>query len=191
MISLPLCNGRVPSIAAVCIRTSSEHQAEKASPAGREADCRGLTEVAVYRDNERHLVGRRPEEQRHQLEMKRRIVKSLVEKVVIEKDRSLRVVFHLDVVMLLERAGMTAEIDSVETYTVDSISSVIDISCWWSCDVDGMLALRTGYRQCRVSHRSISVSTRGRSKRGSPPSVDVCTLPPSSWKWCGAVATVG
>ena len=57
------------------------------------------------------------EERRQQFEMKRQIVKSLVEKIVIEKDRNLRVVFHLDVVTLLERAGMTAEIDSVGIYT--------------------------------------------------------------------------
>ena len=52
-----------------------------------------------------------------QFEMNRRIVKSLVERVEIEKDRTLRVVFHLDVATLLERAGMTAQIDSAEIYT--------------------------------------------------------------------------
>jgi site-specific DNA recombinase len=48
--------------AAIYIRTSSEHQGEKASPDEQEADCRrladehGLTVVAVYRDTERYRV---------------------------------------------------------------------------------------------------------------------------------------
>jgi hypothetical protein len=49
--------------------------------------------------------------------MKRQIVKSLVEKVVIEKDRHLRVVFHLDIVKLLEQAAMTAQVQSAGIYT--------------------------------------------------------------------------
>jgi hypothetical protein len=51
-------------------------------------------------------------ERHRQFEMKRRIVKSLVETVGIERDRNLRVGFHLDVAALLERAGMTAPIHS-------------------------------------------------------------------------------
>jgi len=51
--------------AVIYIRTSSEHQAEKASPEEQEADCRelaeehGLTVVEVYRDIERYRVGNR------------------------------------------------------------------------------------------------------------------------------------
>ena len=51
--------------AAIYIRTSSEHQAEKASPEEQEADCRKLAEehglkvVAVYRDTERYRVKNR------------------------------------------------------------------------------------------------------------------------------------
>jgi hypothetical protein len=52
-------------LAAIYIRTSSEHQAEKASPEEQERDCRSLAEqhglkvTAVYRDTERYRVGRR------------------------------------------------------------------------------------------------------------------------------------
>ena len=48
--------------AAIYIRTSSEAQGEKASPAEQEADCRslakekGLTVVHVYRDIEKYRV---------------------------------------------------------------------------------------------------------------------------------------
>jgi DNA invertase Pin-like site-specific DNA recombinase len=55
----PITNGR---LAAIYVRTSSEHQAEKASPEEQEADCRklaeerGLTVVKVYRDIERYRV---------------------------------------------------------------------------------------------------------------------------------------
>ncbi len=51
--------------AAIYIRVSSEHQAEKASPEEQEADCRtlaaqhGLTVVKVYRDVEKYRVKRR------------------------------------------------------------------------------------------------------------------------------------
>jgi DNA invertase Pin-like site-specific DNA recombinase len=46
----------------IYIRTSSEHQAEKSSPAEQEADCRkmaadqGLQIVNVYRDIEKYRV---------------------------------------------------------------------------------------------------------------------------------------
>jgi site-specific DNA recombinase len=52
-------------LAAIYVRTSSEHQAEKASPDEQERDCRALAEqqglivAAVYRDIERYRVGRR------------------------------------------------------------------------------------------------------------------------------------
>jgi DNA invertase Pin-like site-specific DNA recombinase len=52
-------------LAAIYVRTSSEHQAEKASPEEQERDCRALAEqqglivAAVYRDTERYRVGRR------------------------------------------------------------------------------------------------------------------------------------
>jgi hypothetical protein len=49
--------------------------------------------------------------------MKRQVVKTLVEKVLIEKDRTLRVVFYLDVATLLTQVGVTAEIDSVGIYS--------------------------------------------------------------------------
>ena len=55
----------VARLAAIYVRTSSEHQAEKASPDEQEADCRklateqGLTVVAVYRDIEKYRVKRR------------------------------------------------------------------------------------------------------------------------------------
>lgn len=51
--------------AAIYVRTSSEHQAEKASPDEQEADCRklaaeqGLIVVGVYRDIEKYRVKRR------------------------------------------------------------------------------------------------------------------------------------
>jgi len=54
---------------------------------------------------------------RRQFEMKRQVVKTLVEKVLIEKDRTLRVVFFLDVATLLTQVGVTAEIDSVGIYS--------------------------------------------------------------------------
>ena len=50
--------------------------------------------------------------------MKRQVVKTLVEKVLIEKDRTLRVVFFLDVATLLTQVGVTAEIDSVGIYNI-------------------------------------------------------------------------
>jgi site-specific DNA recombinase len=56
---------QVAQLAAIYIRTSSEHQAEKASPEEQEADCRrlaeehGLTVVDVYRDIERYRAGKR------------------------------------------------------------------------------------------------------------------------------------
>ncbi len=54
---------------------------------------------------------------RRQFEIKRQVVKTLVEKVLIEKDRTLRVVFFLDVATLLTQVGVTAEIDSVGIYS--------------------------------------------------------------------------
>ncbi len=54
---------------------------------------------------------------RRQFEIKRQVVKTLVEKVLVEKDRTLRVVFYLDVATLLQRVGVTAEIDSVGIYS--------------------------------------------------------------------------
>ena len=56
---------RLSEQAAIYVRTSSEHQAEKSSPEAQEVDCRtlaeeeGLTVTAVYRDVERYRVGRR------------------------------------------------------------------------------------------------------------------------------------
>ena len=50
------------NMAAIYIRTSSEHQGEKSSPAEQEADCRrlaeekGLTLVRVYKDIEKYRV---------------------------------------------------------------------------------------------------------------------------------------
>jgi site-specific DNA recombinase len=52
-------------LVAIYVRTSSEHQAEKASPDEQESDCRqlaaeqGLTVVGVYRDIEKFRVKRR------------------------------------------------------------------------------------------------------------------------------------
>ena len=49
--------------AVIYIRTSSETQGEKSSPAEQEADCRrlaqdnGLTVVCIYRDVEKYRVG--------------------------------------------------------------------------------------------------------------------------------------
>ena len=48
--------------AVIYVRTSSEHQGEKSSPAEQEADCRqlaaekGLVVVSVYRDIEKYRV---------------------------------------------------------------------------------------------------------------------------------------
>jgi len=58
-------NKPVARLAAIYVRTSSEHQAEKASPDEQESDCRklaaeqGLTVVGVYRDVEKYRVKRR------------------------------------------------------------------------------------------------------------------------------------
>ena len=63
VVTLP--NRQASQMAAIYIRTSSEHQAEKASPEEQESDCRrlaeqhGLNVVAVYRDIERYRVGGR------------------------------------------------------------------------------------------------------------------------------------
>lgn len=53
------------NFAAIYVRTSSEHQAERCSPEEQERDCRllaeqnGLTVVAVYQDIERYRAKRR------------------------------------------------------------------------------------------------------------------------------------
>jgi DNA invertase Pin-like site-specific DNA recombinase len=65
MESTTLRDRQITQLAAINIRTSSEHQAEKASPEEQEADCRklaeehGLTVVDVYRDIERYRSGKR------------------------------------------------------------------------------------------------------------------------------------
>ena len=52
-------------LAAIYVRTSSEHQAERCSPEEQERDCRelaeqhGLTVVAVYQDTERYRAKKR------------------------------------------------------------------------------------------------------------------------------------
>ena len=57
------------------------------------------------------------EERREQFEMKRQIVKMLVQKVLIRKDKTLRVVFFLDVLTLLQQADVTEQVQTVETCT--------------------------------------------------------------------------
>ncbi len=54
-----------PKLAAIYVRVSSEHQAEKASPDEQELECRqlakeiGLTVVVVYRDIQKYRIGKR------------------------------------------------------------------------------------------------------------------------------------
>jgi site-specific DNA recombinase len=56
---------KTPGLAAIYVRTSSEHQGEKSSPEEQEKDCRKLAEerglivVDVYRDTERYRVKRK------------------------------------------------------------------------------------------------------------------------------------
>ena len=57
------------------------------------------------------------EERREQFKIKRQIVKTLVEKVLIGKDRQIRVVFRLDVTYLLEQATNPDEVQQAEAYT--------------------------------------------------------------------------
>jgi hypothetical protein len=64
-----------------------------------------------------HLDAVPQNDEERQFEMKHQIVKNIVEKVLVEKDRTLGVVFHLDVVTLLQQTGMTDELDSVGIYT--------------------------------------------------------------------------
>ena len=51
-----------------------------------------------------------PEVERKQFELKREIVKALVEKVIIGKGRKMSVVFRLDVLAILERQGQNESI---------------------------------------------------------------------------------
>ena len=62
-----------------------------------------------------NAVPQTDEERREQFEMKRQIVQMLVQKVLIAKDKSLRVVFYLDVISLLEQADVTEQVQTVET----------------------------------------------------------------------------
>jgi site-specific DNA recombinase len=55
------------------------------------------------------------EERREQFEMKRQIVKMLVQKILIDKDKSMRVVFYLDILTLLEQAAVTESVPPVGT----------------------------------------------------------------------------
>jgi hypothetical protein len=55
------------------------------------------------------------EERREQFEMKRQIVKMLVQKILIDKDKSMRVVFYLDILTLLEQAEVTEQVQTVGT----------------------------------------------------------------------------
>jgi hypothetical protein len=63
-----------------------------------------------------NAVPQSDEERRQLFEAKRQIVRTLVEKVLIEKDRTLRVIFHLDVAMLLQ-TSLTEQVHQVETCT--------------------------------------------------------------------------
>ena len=62
-----------------------------------------------------NAVPQTDEERREQFEAQRQIVKMLVQKVLIDWDRDLRVVFYLDVVTLLQQADVTAEVQTVGT----------------------------------------------------------------------------
>lgn len=55
------------------------------------------------------------EELREQFEMKRQIVKMLVQRVLINKDKTLRVIFYLDVLTLLTQADVTEQVQTVGT----------------------------------------------------------------------------
>jgi hypothetical protein len=55
------------------------------------------------------------EERREQFEMKRQIVKMLVQKILINKDKSMRVIFYLDILTLLEQADVTEQVQTVGT----------------------------------------------------------------------------
>ena len=57
------------------------------------------------------------EERREQLETQRQIVKMLLQKVLINKDKRLPVIFYPDVLTLLEKAGMTEQVQTVGTCT--------------------------------------------------------------------------
>ena len=64
-----------------------------------------------------NAVPQTDEERREQFETKRQIVEMLVQKVLIDRDKSLRVVFYLDIIALLQQADVTEQVQPVETCT--------------------------------------------------------------------------
>lgn len=62
-----------------------------------------------------NAVPQTDEERREQFETKRQIVKMLVQKVLTKKDKTLRVIFYLDVFTLLKQADVTEQVQTVGT----------------------------------------------------------------------------
>jgi site-specific DNA recombinase len=63
-------------------------------------------------------VAPQSDEERHEIfQLKRQIVQTLVDKVLIEKDRALKVVIKLNILSLLQKADNFSEVQMVGTYT--------------------------------------------------------------------------
>lgn len=58
----------------------------------------------------------------HIFQLKRQIVQSLVDKVLIEKDRTLKVVIKLNILFLLQKTDNFSEVPPAGTYTRTPIS---------------------------------------------------------------------
>ena len=120
--------------AGIYVRTSSEHQAGKASPDEQERDCRALAERAgltvaadwetaarTYLEDLRLGVmsldteAQTEEERAALFRLRRRAVQSLVERIEIGRDRKMTIVFRLNTVALLGLEVMALGDEATET----------------------------------------------------------------------------